>query len=218
MSWVFVGRHGPIIVEADFSRLTNITRMQQQSKDLTPLLKGIANAMRRSFADQFAKGGDPTWQPLAPSTIAAKLMASLPNNTSKNSIPWRTKQSGDSESGSTLIGKGGLSNSYAILGALGNIERIDLQDGSVTVGSNYKSKDGVSLARIHQHGTKPYQIRPRTKKALAFGSSAGELLLRRAVSHPGVPARPIRVREIDRSLILRMCRAHFAGRDLDSTA
>lgn len=40
-------------------------------------------------------------------------------------------------------------------------------------------------AAVHQFGSRPYKIKPRNKKALAFGE-----IVVKSVNHPGVPARP----------------------------
>lgn len=44
--------------------------------------------------------------------------------------------------------------------------------------------------KIHELGTKPYVIRARGR-ALAFKTAQGEVIFRKAVNHPGVPARPV---------------------------
>lgn len=81
----------------------------------------------------------------------------------------------------------------------------------VEVGTNFRTKGGISLGKIHEGGTKPYVIRIRTKRVLAakIGSGAhgagehGPVMLLRSrqsarwlffgkeVNHPGVPARPV---------------------------
>lgn len=44
----------------------------------------------------------------------------------------------------------------------------------------------AKLAAIHHGGSDPYVIRPRNKKALAFGG-----IVRRRVNHPGLPKREL---------------------------
>ncbi|MCK9606240.1 MAG: phage virion morphogenesis protein [Methylomonas sp.] len=44
----------------------------------------------------------------------------------------------------------------------------------------------ATLAALHQAGTDPYVIKPRTKKALAFAG-----IVRRRVNHPGLPKREL---------------------------
>lgn len=45
--------------------------------------------------------------------------------------------------------------------------------------------------KIHEFGTKPYVIRAKNALALAFHSSQGDIIFRKSVNHPGVPARPV---------------------------
>lgn len=44
--------------------------------------------------------------------------------------------------------------------------------------------------RIHELGTRPYVIRAKNGQALAFKVPGGEVIFRKSVNHPGVPARP----------------------------
>lgn len=44
--------------------------------------------------------------------------------------------------------------------------------------------------KIHEYGTKPYVIRAKNGRALAFHGSNGDMVFRKSVNHPGVPARP----------------------------
>jgi phage gpG-like protein len=50
-------------------------------------------------------------------------------------------------------------------------------------------KPSMDYAIFHQLGTKPYTIRPKRKKLLAF-QAAGGLAFAKEVNHPGIPARP----------------------------
>lgn len=43
----------------------------------------------------------------------------------------------------------------------------------------------------HQHGTKPYTIRPRVARRLAFIGANGKRVVALSVNHPGIPARPM---------------------------
>ena len=81
----------------------------------------------------------------------------------------------------------------------------------VEVGTNIKTASGLSLAAIHEYGTKPYTIRVKRAKVLAAEigggiGGAGEhgpigliatksmvrwLFFGKEVHHPGVPARPV---------------------------
>jgi len=46
-----------------------LTGMKARARDLRPAWSEIAERLQRSFMRQFQRGGDPTWQPLTPSTI-----------------------------------------------------------------------------------------------------------------------------------------------------
>ncbi len=161
------------------------------TRDRRPLLEKVAALTRESLGEQFAAGG-PGWQALAASTVAAKRMAGLPP-TGKGGKPLRRlMQGGTSGPGSILIASGTLRDSYRQKGARGHVEHIDAGSDTVEVGSQLPTPDGrYSLAAIHQGGTSPYTIRARNKKALAFTGRSGEGVLRRAVHHPGVAARPV---------------------------
>lgn len=93
--------------------------------------------------------------------------------TSPGGQRWSPSRRASATSGQTLIDTGRLRNSITRR----------LTPSSVEVGSN------VVYAAIHQLGgrTGPHVIRPRRKKALAFG---GRVF--RSVNHPGsnIPARP----------------------------
>ncbi|AQT58714.1 phage virion morphogenesis protein [Cellvibrio sp. PSBB023] len=63
----------------------------------------------------------------------------------------------------------------------------------------------VPYAAHHHFGTKPYTIKPKTKKALAFGGAVVK-----KVNHPGLKARPlIGVSEADTEEILRLLDEHL---------
>ncbi len=211
MQWIFPVPRGRIVIESQAPSMFALTKIQDRAEHLTPLLNGIAGVLRRSFAAQFAAGGEPAWQPLAASTIAAKLSGGLPARTKKGNIPWRLKQGGAFGPANILIATGALRDSYVQKGARGHVETIDEKDGTVDVGSRFTTSDGKPLAFWHQRGTEPYVIRPKNKKALAFTGSTGETILRRVVHHPGLAARPIRIRPADRAVIYQMCRDHLAG-------
>ncbi len=62
----------------------------------------------------------------------------------------------------------------------------------VEVGSSIKTRDGASLAKIHEFGTGPYTIRVRRARVLAAQTRFGNwLIFGKEVNHPGVPARPV---------------------------
>jgi phage gpG-like protein len=62
-----------------------------------------------------------------------------------------------------------------------SIRVVELTNSQVTVGTDRP------YAPYHQFGTKPYTIRPKSKKALAWPGGAHPV---KRVDHPGLPARP----------------------------
>ena len=66
-----------------------------------------------------------------------------------------------------------------VSGLLASSIQPNFGDDYAEVGTN------KAYAPVHQFGSRPYQIRPRNRKALAFGG-----ITRKKVNHPGVPARP----------------------------
>jgi phage virion morphogenesis protein len=63
----------------------------------------------------------------------------------------------------------------------------------------------VPYAAHHHFGTKPYTIKPKTKKALAFGGTVVK-----KVNHPGLKARPlIGVSDADTEEILQLLSEHL---------
>lgn len=181
-------------------------------RDMRTVLEHVARILREDAGSQFAQGGDPAWQPLQPSTVMAKRMADLPPRGKGGRILPRLKQRGVFGPASILIATGALRDSYRRKGARGHVERIDTQKGTVHVGSQLRTPDGRhSLAAIHQYGTAPYLIVAKNRKALAFVGSTGETVLRRAVKHPGVPARPVVISAEARDRIAESVRAWVRG-------
>lgn len=175
----------------------NLSRMIDRRKwplqHLTPLFQSVASAMRDSFSDQFAKGGDPAWTPLSPVTIALKRRKGLPKRTADGQIPQRLVQNGQFGPQNILIATGALRDSYAQLGSRGHVERMSAF--AVEVGSDIKVPDGSeSLARIHQYGAKFFRS-SRGKSGRAYETV--------------IPARPLRMREEDVKAISRLVWNHM---------
>ena len=88
-----------------------------------------------------------------------------------------------------LVFNGYLENSY----------RYQVGNNELDFGTNDPN------AAHHHFGTKPYTIKPKTKKALAFGG-----VVVKKVNHPGLPARPlIGVSEADNEEILTLLNEHL---------
>jgi len=72
-------------------------------------------------------------------------------------------------------------------------------DNFAEVGTN------KAYAPVHQFGSSPYVIRPRHKKALAFGG-----VVVKSVNHPGVPARPfLGLSAADKAEIITILEQHI---------
>ena len=103
------------------------------------LLGIVGPIMRRSFAEQFAVGGDPEpWALNRRSTILRKQRRDSPRTKGGN-YPRRLLQLDEAagryfESG-VLIDQGPLRDSYARKGARGHVERMNA-DGSIEIGSS----------------------------------------------------------------------------------
>ena len=77
--------------------------------------------------------------------------------------------------------------------------RYQVSDNELNFGTNNPN------AAHHHFGTKPYTIKPKSKKALAFGG-----VVVKKVNHPGLKARPlIGVSEADNEEILQLLSEHL---------
>lgn len=84
-------------------------------------------------------------------------------------------------------------------GRLAKSFRYQLSDNELNFGTN------VPYAAHHHFGTKPYTIKPKSKKALAFGGAVVK-----NVNHPGLTARPFfGVNETDTEEILSLLTEHL---------
>lgn len=142
---------------------------------------------RQDFREQFSVGGKPSWKALAPSTVAAKQAAGLPPTGKNGRVLPRLKQNGTVGPANILIATGKLRDSYVQASNPDHIEEINEATGTLVEGSKNK------LAMIHQQGTRPYMIQPKTARALAFMADGGRPIVRRLVNHPGLAARPVTI-------------------------
>lgn len=84
-------------------------------------------------------------------------------------------------------------------GKLAQNFRYQISNNELNFGTN------VPYAAHHHFGTKPYTIKPKSKKALAFGG-----VVVKKVNHPGLPARPFfGVNEADNEEILKLLAEHL---------
>jgi phage gpG-like protein len=175
-----------------------LDRLAERVEHLGPVLPEIADLLRQALKKDFAAGGRPAWAPNAPSTIAKKTSAGLPRRNKNGSIPTELMQRGGFGPGtSILIASGGLLRSYTQEGAPGHVEEIDLDNNTVTVGSDLtiSTKKGklLPLALIHQYGVD--------------GSSSGSL----GRKGPTIPARQVTVQADDAEAIRAVIIRHLQG-------
>ena len=164
-----------------------VEEMLRRCDDLRPYYRHAANIIRRSWAENFRRGGRPAWKPLKPSTVYSKAA-----NGVEQGFPYATmrgrqrvrrlEQAGRRSLANILIARGDLRDSYATK-SRHHLERIS--KAGLVIGSKHP------LARFHEYGTNPYTIRPRRAKALRFVGSQGSQVFRGVVRHPGLPARPV---------------------------
>jgi len=179
-----------IVIDIDASELlTDVDGIIQRAEHLAPFYAAVANIARARFRQNFKDAG-PGWQALAPSTVAAKQALNLPGQlrTPKRGIfPPRLKQQGGYGAAEILIRGGKMRDALGVRGAPGNITEIS-DDGAV-LGID---PSVVPYAAVHEFGGRgTYPITPRFAKALAFMGSQGQMLYRRRVMHPPLPARPM---------------------------
>lgn len=198
-----------LVIEADLvDALRLVEGLQARFESPRALLVAWAAVLRESARQQFAEGGAPSWEPLKPSTLAAKLGQKLPERGGDGRVLPHLRQqqrNGAQRASSILLGTGAMRAGWVEASHSDHVEEIDVESGSVSVGNK------SDRAGWHQRGTGPYTIRARLAKALAFTGAGGEGVLRRQVEHPGLPARPIRVRPQDVAEMSDLFARYLAG-------
>jgi phage gpG-like protein len=147
--------------------LDALRRAASQMGNTAPLMADMAGIMHKSSMRNFEEQGRPKWKDLASSTKLSQAMGGQ----------WKAARAG----GSVQLRKPGMILSAT--GLLKNSIQMSSSGTQAVVGTN------LVYAAIHQFGgrTKPHVIRPKYKRALAFGG-----IVVRSVNHPGssIPARP----------------------------
>ncbi|MCD0491399.1 phage virion morphogenesis protein [Chromobacterium violaceum] len=147
-----------------------LKRLEKATKNRASVMQAVAGIMADAVEENFAREGRPAWQGLKPGSWLARAGA-LTKTGQVSSARFDKKVRG----AKILQSSGRLASS---------ITQTSSNEGAA-VGTN------VRYAAIHQFGgrTKPHEIRPHNKKALAW-TSAGHPV--RKVNHPGseIPARP----------------------------
>lgn len=142
-----------------------LDRLEERTHQQEPLWSQVGNVMRRSFAESFAAGGRPAWEPLAPATIRKKQAKGLPTRTPKGNIPRRLVQQGQFGPGNILIERGDLRDSWVQKGARGHVEEVSPE--GFFIGSQLTLETTVTAQSV-----KPYHI--LTKKAQRELSRSGK--------------------------------------------
>ena len=170
------------------------------------ILSSVGESLLNANQDRHAKGLDPDgnpWAPLAKSTLYRAVEAKQQRVTSIGN-----KKRGASSN--IAAGQKIMANKAArILYQYGDLLRFayDVDGGVLRVGTN----DGKAAwhhfgTGTHGEGKGSYTIRPKNRKALAFG---GGVFSR--VTHPGVPARRlIGFPASDQSIAARIVAEHLA--------
>lgn len=176
-------------------------RLQKVAADHSPITRQIAGIMLHAIGENFQQGGRPRWAGLkAPRATPERVRRHIKLGRGVlASGAWSLKVAGRIA---------GSMNSHQVLHDSGRLASSFVSDSdahSATVGTN------VVYARIHNDGgkTKPHEIRPRYKKALAFNG-----IMRKLVKHPGsnIPARPfMTLTAADEEKILSATHAYLLG-------
>jgi phage gpG-like protein len=156
-----------------------IKKLKSINSDLKfPVVLGVIGKRVLKWVNQNFKdaGTENRWAPLSPNTIANRRAGKITQ--SQGAVRFRGRDVVGSaiglSGGRPLMDTGGLMQSF-----------VDEVSGeSVAVGTVNK------IAKIHQEGTGPYIIRPKNAKRLVF-LTAGGVRFKKAVRHPGIPARPM---------------------------
>lgn len=187
---------GPAVLTLDTTvTMTDLDAMVQRMIDLRPLLLRIARVMRRAASERFRQGG-PGWQELAASTIAAKRALNMPTAGKDGRVEVsRFRQAGASSAAETiLVRSGALRDSWSRRFDPNNVETIDEENGTVSIGSK------LPYAGAHQRGWGGGMIFPVRARALAFTGAGGQQVFASFVNHPGLPPRPVEMlpRDVER--------------------
>lgn len=175
----------------------------QPERILASVGESLLNANQDRHARAVAPDGTP-WAPLARSTLYRAVENQQHRVTAIGNK--RRGAASDPAKAQKIMGN----KAARILYQYGDLLRFSYQvsGGQLRVGTN------DAKAAWHHFGTgthgpagQPYTIRPRAKKALAFGGG-----VYRRVMHPGVPARPlIGFPASDQSITARIVTEHLAA-------
>lgn len=170
------------------------------------ILASVGESLLNANQDRHAKGLAPDgtpWAPLAKSTLYRAVEAKQGKVATKANK--RRGASSNIAAGQQIM----ANKAKRILYQYGDLLRFSYQvdGGQLRIDTNdYKAVWHHYGTGKYGTGRGPYTIRPKTKKALAFGGG-----LFSKVTHPGVPARPlIGFPDSDQSIASRIVAEHLA--------
>lgn len=170
------------------------------------ILSSVGESLLNANQDRHAKSLDPDgnpWAPLARSTLYRAVEAKQQRVTSIGNK--KRGASSNIAAGQKIMAK----KAARILYQYGDLLRFSYQvtGGELSVGTNdHKAAWHHFGTGTHGEGKGPYTIRPKNRKALAFG---GGVFSR--VTHPGVPARRlVGFPAGDQSIAARIVAEHLA--------
>lgn len=171
----------------DDSQIQSVLRqLKAKMGDLSEPMNDVGQHMVLSVRDRFATGTDPdgqSWAPRKTSTIEALLNRDKKNRKKDGSLSSRGQK--------FLSSKRLMTDSRALVDSIAH----EFDSTSTTI-----KPGALPYAAAHQFGGKPYEIKPRNKKALAFHG-----VVRKRVTHPGQTARPyLGFSDDDKSVIMEI--------------
>ncbi len=104
----------------------------------------IQGILRDDVRAQFAKGGEPAWQPLAPSTVRAKRAAGYPRLNRRGLVPVSALQNGQFAPANKLMMTMALYSSWTDSRDPNHVATAE--EGAISIGSS------LAYAAVHQHG------------------------------------------------------------------
>lgn len=180
---------------ADLERMAEVIKQEIATPE--QMLGSIGESLLRTNNERHDQGLAPDgtpWKPLSPLTIGT-LVKKTQNETFN-----KTK-------GYLSIGQARkIQGRKRILRASGDmLSSLNYQVSGSELTLGFDGAREAKLAGWHHGGTKPYTIKPRAKKALAFAG-----IVTKRVSHPGLPKRPLLgFPESDQRLVVDVVEDHL---------
>lgn len=195
------------VIDLQIEPYANVLKsLRQSTTQPDHILASIGESLLTANQDRHLKSQDPDgnpWTPLAKSTLYRAVEAKQQSVTSAGN-----KKRGASSN--IAAGQKIMANKAArILYQYGDLLRFSYQvtGGMLRIGTNDNKAAWHHFGTgTHGEGNGPYTIRPKSRKALAFGGGVFS-----SVTHPGVPARRlIGFPASDQSIAARIVAEHLA--------